>query len=95
MKSTVELLKKYFRSEDLVGRLCDSKLIILALSEEIPQETIKFKLESIVIELKKKYPFICSEDIVWKHIYMDPGEDIFKKFTELKSIKYNNIVPVI
>ncbi|OQY42598.1 MAG: hypothetical protein B6227_01680 [Fusobacteriia bacterium 4572_74] len=91
---TAKLLKKHFRNENTVGRLCTSKFIISAPSEKIPLETIKFKFKNIVRELKIKYPFICSEDILWKNMYINSGEDIFKKFKELESIEYNNITPL-
>jgi len=90
--NTGSLLKKKFRSMDLIGRLDPSKFIILVLTEDVILDTLNFRVVRIVEELKIKFPCISSEDIVWKHLYINSKEDVCNKFNELKSIKYNNII---
>jgi len=81
------LLRKNSRGIDSVGRLCNFKFIVLVLSDELPQSAIDSRIEFFGKNLKGKYPFVCLKDIVWKHLYTRPGEDILKKFRELKSIE--------
>lgn len=81
------LMIKNSRGTDFIGRLCNFKFIILVLSDELPQTTINRRVKLTGRKLKDKYPFVCLEDLVWKHLYIRPGEDIFKKFKELKSIE--------
>jgi len=81
------LVRKNSRGVDSIGRLCNFKFIILVLSEELPQSTINHRIEVVGRNLKDKYPFVCLKDMVWKHLYIRPGEDILKKFKELKSIE--------
>lgn len=92
MANTGNLLKKYFRSTDSIGRLGPSKFMILILAEDDMHDTFKFRTVKIIEDLKIKFPCISSEDIIWKHLYINSKEDIMDKFNELNSIKYNNIV---
>lgn len=78
------LLKKYSREIDSIGRLCNFKFMVLVPSKKFPQGTIDFKAKKISRELKNKYPFISPEDVVWKHIYIEPGDDIQKKIAQAK-----------
>ena len=92
MANTGNLLKKYFRNEDLIGRLGPSKFMILVLTKDDMHDTFKFRMVKIIEELKIKFPCISSKDIIWKHLYVNSKEDLLDKFNELNSIKYNNII---
>ncbi len=80
------LLKTHFRDTDSIGRLCPYKFMIFSPMGNIPFETISSRVESIVTDLKIKYPFIESEGITQKNLHISPGEDILKKFSRIKSV---------
>lgn len=91
IKNTVESLKRKFRPSDLIGRLGPSKFMLLLFTEVDKQDKFEFRMIKIVEELQIKFHCVSSEDLVWKNIYIDSKDDLFNKFKEIKSIKYNNI----
>lgn len=92
LANTGNLLKKYFRTTDLVGRLGPSKFMILLLGENDMQDLFKFRVVKIIEELQIKFSCISTEDIIWKHLHINSKEDLLDKFNELNSTKYNNII---
>lgn len=74
------LLKKNFRSNDLIGKLCPSKFIVLISEKENMYDLFNLRLIKIIEELKIKFPCISEKDITWKHTYIHSKDSLLDKF---------------
>jgi len=91
IKNIVESFRKKFRPSDLIGRLDPCKFMLLLFTEVDMEEEFESRMIKIVEELQVKFRCISPEDIIWKNLYIDSKDDVFNRFKEIKSIKYNNI----
>ena len=84
-------LTKYFRRNDIVGRLCPPKFMILVRYENFITDTLNSRMDKLIRDLKNEYSLTSTDNIKWKVLHLNSLEDFPQKLTHLKPLKEKNI----